>query len=90
MTSRLDPAFVKQFRKLPARIQKLARENFKLWQSNRSHPSLEYKPVHPRLPIYSVRVGSDYRAVCVKRDDDSVLWFFIGSHAEYDKLLARL
>ena len=40
-------------------------------------------------PIYSARVGISYRAVGV-RDGDSLVWYWIGSHADYDKLLAQL
>jgi hypothetical protein len=44
--------------------------------------------VHDKQPIYSVRIGIHYRAVGVKHDDH-MLWFWIGPHAEYDKLLKR-
>jgi hypothetical protein len=54
-----------------------------------SHPSLQFKRVHAREPIYSVRVGLGWRAVGV-RNEDTVVWFWIGSHAEYDKLLSNL
>jgi hypothetical protein len=35
-----------------------------------------------------VRVGLNYRAVGV-RDGQDVIWFWIGSHAEYDKLIQQ-
>jgi len=35
--------------------------------------------------MYSVRVGLNWRAVAIK-DGETFIWFFIGSHAEYDKL----
>jgi hypothetical protein len=54
-----------------------------------SHPSLQFKRVHAKEPIYSVRIGLGWRAVGV-RSDDTVVWFWIGSHAEYDKLLSGL
>ena len=34
----------------------------------------------------SVRVGLGYRALGVRHGDD-ILWFWIGSHAEYDRLV---
>lgn len=40
-------------------------------------------------PIYSVRVSKDYRALGIRKDD-TVIWFWIGSHAEYDDLLSRM
>jgi len=39
--------------------------------------------------IYSVRVGLGYRALGAMAGD-TVTWFWIGSHAEYDKLLDQL
>jgi hypothetical protein len=53
------------------------------------HPSLHFKPVSARQPIFSVRIGIGYRALAL-RDGDHVFWFWIGSHAEYDSLLKRL
>ena len=40
-------------------------------------------------PIYSVRVSRGYRAMGIKQDD-TMIWFWIGSHAEYDDLLSRM
>ena len=70
---------------LPQEIQKLARNNYKLLKENPAHPSLGFKPVS-RNRYYSVRVGLHYRAIGVPVPD-GVQWFWIGSHAEYDKLL---
>jgi len=77
------------FAQLPVQIQQQAREAYKLFQQNQSHPSLRRKHVHPTKPIYAVRVGRGYRALGV-RSADEVIWFWIGSHAAYDQLLARL
>ena len=46
-------------------------------------PSLAFKSTEP---IYSVRISRGYRALGL-RDGDLVTWFWIGSHADYDKLL---
>jgi hypothetical protein len=45
--------------------------------------------VHPDPPTYSARVGIGCRAVGVL-DGDTVIWFWIGTHAEYDRLLEHL
>jgi hypothetical protein len=68
---------------LPARIQSLARRNFELLKNNPSHRSLQFKTVGH---YYSVRVGLHYRALGVSVPD-GVQWFWIGSHADYDKLV---
>jgi hypothetical protein len=86
--SHLTPQFRKLFEKLPEAIQNLARKNYLLWRKNPSHPSIEFKKVHTTLPIYSVRIGEDWRALG-QRDGDAIVWFWIGSHSQYDKLLKR-
>ena len=89
MISHINRRFREAFRALPAEIRKEARNAYKLFQQNPSHPGLRFKPVHPSQPIYSVRITRDYRALGV-RDGDEIVWFWIGAHAEYDKLISRL
>jgi hypothetical protein len=60
-----------------------------MWKQNPYHPSLQFKPIHPSKPIYSVRIGIGWRAVGVK-DNDTMVWFWIGSHEEYNNLISRL
>jgi hypothetical protein len=72
-----------RFDALPAEVQKLATRNFELLKQNPQHPSLRFKSVGK---FRSVRVGLHYRALGVAVGDD-VQWFWIGSHAEYDKLV---
>jgi hypothetical protein len=87
--SRTTRQFRRSFEELPERVQQQAREAYELFLSNQRHPSLQIKKVHPSLPIYSARISRDYRAVAVVKDSDW-LWFFIGTHAEYDSLLSTL
>ena len=89
MNSQFTEDFVASFRRLPRRIQDLARKNYRLWKRDPAHPSLDFKQVSRRSPIFSVRVGIGWRAVGVKKED-AMIWFWIGSHAEYDKLLRQL
>jgi mRNA-degrading endonuclease RelE of RelBE toxin-antitoxin system len=74
------------YAKLPKQIKELARKNYKIWLNNIDHPSLQFKQVHNTEPIYSARVGISYRVLCVV-DGDTAIWFWIGSHSDYDKLL---
>lgn len=53
------------------------------------HASLQFKQIHTTRPVFSARIGLDWRAACI-RSDDTALWFFIGSHADYDKLIKVL
>ena len=86
MKSHLTEDFIVHFRKLPQRIQRLARKNYRLWKNNPEHPGLEFKRVSQKFPTYSVRIGLGWRALGFMQHD-SVVWFWIGSHADYDKLL---
>jgi len=70
---------------LPAEIQTLAHRNFALLKADPTHPSLQFKLV-AQGRFVSARVGLHYR-VLGKPVSGGVLWFWIGSHAEYDKLL---
>jgi hypothetical protein len=86
-------SITKQFRtrlyQLPTTVQELAAQAYTLWRSDPYHPSLQFKRVSQRQPIYSVRVGIGYRALGL-READHIYWFWIGSHDEYDQLLKRL
>ena len=76
------------FDALPADVQNLARRAFALWIENPGHRSLEFKRVHDREPLYSVRVGIRWRALGL-REGDTMVWFWIGPHAEYDRIIRR-
>ena len=78
------PRFWKGYEALPAEIQELADKNYALLQSNPHHPSLHFRKIGE---VWSVRVGMHYRAVAEERQE-GLVWFWIGPHAEYDRLLA--
>jgi hypothetical protein len=82
---RATPDFWYCYRQLPANIQELADRCYELLKQNPRYPSLHFKKVGS---FWSVRIGLHYRAVAVEQDADLV-WFWIGSHAEYDRLLGN-
>lgn len=86
MKSRTTIEFRKLFADLPEQVKEQTRGAYRQFKENPSHPSLRFKKVHPELPIYSARIGKNYRAVG-QLEGDTVIWFWVGSHAEYDKLL---
>ncbi|WP_448573680.1 ParE family toxin-like protein [Trichothermofontia sp.] len=51
---------------------------------------MEFKKLNTQGPLYSVRIGLGWRAVGVAKTADTIVWFWIGSHSEYDKLLKKL
>ncbi len=89
MRSRATPRFWAAYRELPVEIRSLAQKAYRLFQENPGHPSLHFKKVHDRDPIYSARVTLGYRAVGLLEDDE-ITWFWIGTHAGYDRLLDQL
>ena len=88
MNSHITDKFRKAFAEMPADVQKQARQAYRLFIENPYHPSLRFKPIHPTRPIYSVRIGMDYRAIGIRNGGD-IIWYWIGSHAEYDKLIRQ-
>ncbi len=89
MNSYLTEDFISLFRQLPESIRQQARKNYRLWRENPRHPSLHFKRIHASEPIWSARVGIGWRVVGLI-EGDSIYWFWIGSHADYDKLIAGL
>lgn len=89
MKSRTTFAFRKAFADLPKQVQEQTRDAYRQFKREPGHPSLRFKKVHPELPIYSVRINRDYRAVG-QLEGDTVIWFWLGSHSEYDHLLSQL
>lgn len=89
MISHTTERFRKALKQLPQHVQRQARQAYRLFKQDPYHPRLHFKQVHPARPIYSVRISRDYRAVGI-REGNVVIWFWIGIHAEYDKLISRL
>ena len=84
MINRTLPEFWRRFEKLPDAVQSQARKGFAIFRENPSHPSLRFKPLQGHSNAYSVRVGLYYRAVAL-RTGDTLRWFWVGSHSDFDK-----
>lgn len=89
MKSSTTERFWKFYGTLPVEIKKQARDSYSLFFKNPYHPSSHFKQVHSTKSIYSVRISIDYRAVGIIEGDE-ITWFWIGPHAEYDKIIKRL
>ena len=89
MRSRTTPGFRNRLQALPESVRRAAREAYRRFQVGPWHNGLQFKRVHSRLSIYSVRITKNYRAVG-KRDDEGMLWFWIGSHADYEQMLKQM
>lgn len=89
MNSRTTRRFRELLAALPAHVQRQAQEAYRLIQTHPAHPGLHFKKVLADPPTYSTRVGIGYRALGVL-EGGTIIWFWIGSHAEYDRLLEQL
>jgi hypothetical protein len=72
--------------RLPKDVQERAKEAYRLFKANPYYPGLHFECIDRQEGMYSVRIGLHYRAVGLL-EDDVILWFFIGSHEDYNHLL---
>ena len=83
MRSRTTRSFRDAFRALPPEIRKRARKAYALWRDNPNLPGLRFKRVGDDV---SIRIGRNYRALGIMQGD-TVAWYWIGKHEDYDRLL---
>jgi hypothetical protein len=82
-----SPRFWRYYNALPPEIRKLADKSFQLFKTNPQHPSLRFERKKPEL--WSVRVSRGHRALA-RQLDDNLIWFWIGPHDVYERLLREL
>jgi mRNA-degrading endonuclease RelE of RelBE toxin-antitoxin system len=88
MISHTTEGFRKLLEHLPQEIQRQAKDAYSKFQEDPYHPSLHFKRVHSTRPIYSARISRDYRSIGILKENE-IIWYWIGSHSEYDKLLKQ-
>ena len=86
MRSQATLRFWRFYGRLPRGLQRRARKAYRLWRNDPGHPSLQFKRVDDQEPIYSVRITDNFRALGLL-EGDTVIWYWIGSHDEYERLL---
>ena len=84
MRSATLPSFWDAYRSLQETVRVRARKAYRLWVENPFHPSLHFKCINPAESIWSVRVTRGYRALGAL-EGDTVTWFWVGSHDEYER-----
>ena len=89
MESKTTRRFRELLAELPDGIRQRAHESYSLFRENLSHPGLRFKKAHSTKPIFSARITLDYRAVGVIHGD-TIVWFWIGKHSDYERLIERL
>ena len=85
MISRVRPSFWRAYSALDARARAAARRAYQLFAQNPAHPSLRFKKLAGYEDVWSVRINEQYRAVG-ERKGDTVVWVWVGSHNDFDKL----
>ena len=86
MISYTTDSFWKHYGQLDEQVKRQARIAYRLFEQDPSHPSLGFKKVHQTKPVYSARVTLGYRAVGI-RDGNEIVWFWIGPHDEYERVI---
>ncbi len=90
MKSRTTRQFKKHFKSLPITIKIQAVVAYRKWQTDPYQRGLFFKRVGKKMPVYSVRIGLDWRALgIIDGNQEKIIWFWIGSHAEYSKLIQK-
>ncbi len=88
MKSRRTREFREAFNGLPRQAQKQAAAAYELFKQDPSHPDLRFKLIDTDSRLYSARIGKSYRALGIVRGD-SIVWFWIGSHADHDRFISK-
>lgn len=89
MKSVTTSQFWKRYHSLPEDVQRRADRAYELWQINPQAHGLYFKRVGAQQPVYSVRIGRGYRALGIL-EGEVILWFWIGPHDEYVRMLRHL
>ncbi|TWB22894.1 ParE family toxin-like protein [Nitrospirillum bahiense] len=86
MQSRATKGFWRLYRQLPRNIRKSAKRAYVMWKMDPQYAALHFKRLNTKEPMYSIRVGLHYRALGLS-EGDTIYWFWIGTHADYDTLI---
>ena len=89
MKSYTTQSFRDRLALLPRGIRARTRAAYRRFQDNPHHSGLQFKKVHGTRPAYSARINNDYRVVGML-EGDAIVWFWIGKHEEYERLLKQL
>ena len=87
MKSYRSPEFRRLYAQLPIEARRQAVAAYRLFMRDPFYPSLHFKEMGKRTPpLYSVRIGRSYRALGFRTEPDTIIWVWIGTHEEYNKL----
>jgi hypothetical protein len=78
------PSFWEAYQGLEPDLKARAKKAFDLWSEDPFHPSLRFKCVNREQGVWSARISLAYRVLGIL-DGDTVTWFWIGGHDEYER-----
>jgi hypothetical protein len=67
-------------------LQSKARQIYRDWKTDPFNPQFSFKQVNSKRSIFSIRIALKYRALAVKQNN-IMIWFWIGSHEDYNNLV---
>ncbi len=84
MESHLTAKFRHLLKQLPADVRRESKKSYLLWKADPFHTSLYFKQVNEKKRLWSVRVSLGWRALGVRKENNVIIWVWIGPHSEYD------
>ena len=88
MISRRTGRFRDLYDALPERIRHEADEAYARFALDPNAPGLNFERIQGvKIAMFSARVNEQYRVLGRGEGADTVVWFWIGTHQDYDKLL---
>jgi plasmid maintenance system killer protein len=89
MKSRGTQSFWKCYYELPKEIRRQAVKTYHMWREHPEAGGLQFKRVGKKEAVYSIRVNDSYRVLGLL-EDNTIYWFWIGKHDEYERILKGL
>jgi len=88
MNSQTVERFWQLYRLLPESVREAAREAYRHFASDPSHPGLRFHRLEAYPDVWTVRITRNYRAAGF-RQGDTITWFWIGDHNDFDRTFPR-
>lgn len=88
MVARAAAEFWQLYHDLSPAARAAARRAYRLFSQNPAHPGLRLERLRFDPRAWSVRVTRDVRAVAMRHGDEWV-WFWIGTHRDFDRRFPR-
>lgn len=91
MKSRRTQRFRALYDALPERVRRDVDAAYVRFATDPNYPGLNFERIQGvKAPLFSARVSEQYRVLGRGGGSDTVVWFWIGTHQEYDKLLESI